>query len=130
MNPPGYQLIDSGDGRKLERFDSAILDRPCAAAVWPKHQPDAFRTACARFDRDASGRGRWHIRRPLPDPWTMEFAGVTWGLRPNDFGHVGVFPEQEGNWRWISGEVARCRSAGITPARYAARCQMPLCTRR
>ncbi len=115
MSDHGYQLLESGNGRKLERFGPVLLDRPATAAIWPARDPAAYREADARFDRDASGRGRWHIRRSLPDPWTMRFAGITWGLRANDFGHVGVFPEQESNWHWITQEVERCRTAGLAP---------------
>lgn len=115
MDDPGYQLLDSGDGRKLERFGTAVLDRPSAAAVWPRRDPDTFRGATASFERDASGRGRWRGTRDLPSPWTMDFAGTTWNLRPNDFGHVGVFPEQVENWRWIEGEVERIVAGGTTP---------------
>jgi 23S rRNA (cytosine1962-C5)-methyltransferase len=45
----------------------------------------------------------------------MSYAGIEWQLRPNDFGHVGVFPEQEPNWRWIAAQVERCRAAGVVP---------------
>jgi len=115
MSDPGYQLLASGSGRKLERFGGATVDRPSAAALWPPRDPAAFRAADARFERDASGRGRWTIRRAFPEAWTMPFAGLVWQLRANDFGHVGVFPEQEENWRWLAAEVARCRSAAIVP---------------
>ena len=45
----------------------------------------------------------------------MQFEGITWGLRPNDFGHLGIFPEQASNWRWISDEVKRVLGEGTTP---------------
>lgn len=111
----GYRLLASGAGRKLERFGEATIDRPSAAALWPQRDPEAFGAADARFERDASGRGRWHHRRAFPEPWTMEHAGIRWQLRANDFGHVGVFPEQEENWRWLAAETARARAAGVIP---------------
>jgi len=115
MHESGYQLLDSGGGRKLERFGAAIVDRPSAAALWSPRDPAAFRGADARFERDASGRGVWQQRRAFPEPWTMSFAGLHWQLRANDFGHVGIFPEQEENWRWLAGEVARARAGGLIP---------------
>ena len=106
-NDRGYRLIESGAGRKLESFAGTITDRPCAAAVWPQRSREAYRRADVRFERDASGRGRWQMRRQVPSSWSMEYGGITWGLRPNDFGHLGIFPEQESNWRWIAREVER-----------------------
>jgi len=111
----GYRLIESGAGRKLESFGGVVVDRPCAAAVWPQRDPAAYSRAAARFDRDASGRGRWHVREPLPGDWTMALAGTTWGLRANDFGHVGIFPEQKANWRWIRAEAERVVARGAAP---------------
>ena len=46
-----YELLDSGDGKKLERYDDIILDRPCAQAVWAPQKTDLWKTATARFDR-------------------------------------------------------------------------------
>ena len=111
----GYRLIESGDGRKLEEFGGVIVDRPCAVAVWPRRDVQAYSRAPARFDRDASGKGRWKLRGRLPNPWAIDFAGTTWGLRPNDFGHVGIFPEQADNWAWIESEVARVVATGTQP---------------
>ena len=114
-NDRGYRLIESGAGRKLESFAGTITDRPCAAAVWPQRSREAYRRADVRFERDASGRGRWQMRRQVPSSWSMDFGGITWGLRPNDYGHLGIFPEQESNWRWIGREVERIRAEGTTP---------------
>ena len=114
-DPLEYRLLQSGDGRKLERFGAVVTDRPSPAAVWPQKDPKAFTRADARFERDASGRGRWRNRVPIPRPWEIEFSGVRWGLRANDFGHVGIFPEQESNWRWIGKEVERIAAGGTQP---------------
>ncbi len=111
----GYRLLQSGDGRKLERFGAAVIDRPSPAAVWSQKDPAAFSRADARFERDASGRGRWRVRNTLPRPWEIDFAGIKWALRANDFGHIGIFPEQESNWRWIAAETKRIQASGATP---------------
>ncbi|MEM7168192.1 MAG: class I SAM-dependent methyltransferase [Planctomycetota bacterium] len=111
-NENGYQLVDSGQQQKLERFGPYTLVRPSAQSVWPRHSDRGWDEADASFVRDATGNGEWHFRTSVPQHWTMDYAGVTWGLQRNDFGHVGIFPEQEPSWRWIREQVARCATAG------------------
>ncbi|MFQ5654343.1 MAG: class I SAM-dependent methyltransferase [Planctomycetota bacterium] len=102
---PGYELIDSGGQRKLERFGDEVIARPCAQAVWRESDRGAWKQAHGSFTRESSGTGTWSLQRPMPSPWKMKFAGIHWELRPNDFGHVGIFPEQEACWRWIDESI-------------------------
>jgi 23S rRNA (cytosine1962-C5)-methyltransferase len=104
-----YELIDSGDGRKLERFGEVTLVRPAGQAVWHPTLPDsAWREVSAGFDR-AEGN-RWHNRHNLPDQWNVSVAEITFKLSSTDFGHLGIFPEQRDMWRWIR-EAVRQRKA-------------------
>ena len=96
-----YALLDSGHGRKLERFGPVILARPCAQAVWtPRRPPSEWQTATAAFDREEGLR--WHNRGALPESWTVEIDGLKFLLSGTDFGHLGVFPEQRAQWNWIA----------------------------
>ena len=95
----GYELLDSGNGKKLERFGDVILDRPCAQAVWAPQYPDLWKTAVARFDR-IDGHN-WEGREKLPRAWNVKIGGVTMKLSATDFGHLGVFPETRELWKWI-----------------------------
>lgn len=96
----GYELLDSGDGRKLERFGDKILERPASQAVWRPDQPESvWARAHARFDR-AEGN-RWHGRHRLPEAWDAHIGGIRFRLSSTDFGHLGVFPEQRPMWRWL-----------------------------
>lgn len=96
-----YALLDSGHGRKLERFGSVVLARPCAQAVWtPRRPPSEWKHATASFDREEGLR--WHNRGALPESWTVEIDGLTFLLSGTDFGHLGVFPEQRAQWNWIA----------------------------
>ena len=96
----GYELLDSGDGRKLERFGEVVLARPCSQAMWrPELGPDAWGRADATFDREEGNR--WHGRSNLPKSWTVETAGIRFKLGGTDFGHLGIFPEQRAQWKWI-----------------------------
>ena len=104
--PDQYQLLDFGDGRRLERFAGVTLDRPCPAAerIAPADQA-AWRQADARFDRTDSERGEWTCRRELPERWTIAGGPLVLELKRTQFGHLGVFPEQGDNWRWIAEQV-------------------------
>jgi 23S rRNA (cytosine1962-C5)-methyltransferase len=94
-----YELIDSGHGRKLERFGKVTLDRPCAQAVWNPRQPTLWKQADAFFTRKQGLE--WRGRDKLPDSWIAEVKGVKMKLSTTDFGHLGVFPETRAMWGWI-----------------------------
>ena len=95
-----YTLLDSGHGRKLERFGSVVLDRPCAQAVWAPQQKELWEKADAYFTRKKGLE--WRGREQLPDAWTAWVNGVRLKLSTTDFGHLGVFPETRAMWDWIS----------------------------
>ena len=95
-----YELLDSGDGRKLERFGKYVLARPCSQAMWrPAKSAAEWERADASFDREDGNR--WHGRSNLPKEWQIETAGIRFKLGGTDFGHLGIFPEQRAQWRWI-----------------------------
>ena len=98
----GYQLLDSGDGRKWERFGPYILCRPCPVAVWKAAQ---HIEADASFSRDEGSR--WTYRRKVPSAWDIEYGGMTWRIAPTDFGHLGLFPEHVSLWQWMSQQMHR-----------------------
>lgn len=109
-----YELIDSGDGRKLERFGKYVLARPCSQAMWrPELSDDRWNRADASFDREDGNR--WHGRTNLPKEWTIETAGIKFKLGGTDFGHLGIFPEQRAQWKWIRNEVKeRGQESGVS----------------
>jgi len=101
-----YELLDSGDGRKLERFGKYVLARPCSQALWrPERGAAEWARADASFDREDGNH--WHGRTNLPKEWEIETAGIRFKLGGTDFGHLGIFPEQRAQWRWIRDEVEK-----------------------
>ena len=106
MPEPGYEPIDVGDGRRLERFGPVLVDRPAPAAIAPRRSPDDWAAATARFER-LRGAKRWELSSPLPDPWRFRAhdPGFELELRPAAAGQVGVFPEQAALWRSIAGVI-------------------------
>ena len=102
----GYELLDSGSGRKLERFGRWVLSRPCSQAIWRKSLPPAeWDRADASFDREDGNR--WHGRANLPREWEITTAGIRFRLGGTDFGHLGIFPEQRAQWRWMRETLSR-----------------------
>lgn len=99
-----YELIDSGYGRKLERFGRYVLARPCSQAMWRPAKPSSdWAKADASFDREDGNR--WHGRMNLPKEWQIATAGIRFRLGGTDFGHLGIFPEQRTQWEWIRQQV-------------------------
>ncbi len=98
-----YALLDSGDGRKLERFGSILLDRPEAEAVWsPGMSQTEWKKADAYFVTTAEENGgHWKYRTSFPTKWTITRQGLTVWVQTSPSRHVGVFPEQAPQWDWL-----------------------------
>jgi 23S rRNA (cytosine1962-C5)-methyltransferase len=112
-----YELLDVGDGARLERFGDRIVDRPHPAALGPRREPGAWSVADLRFDRD---RG-WTGPAAEQGSWPIEVAGLSLELRPTDAGQVGLFPEHEGMLPWLLDAVENRRSGSVRDATPASR---------
>ncbi len=98
-----YQLLDSGAGRKLERFGAIIVDRPEPQALWQPADRPAWATAHASFAaEDDDEKGRWKQMKPVPETWDVKVEGVTIKARLMAFRHLGLFPEQLPHWQWMT----------------------------
>ena len=102
----GYELLDAGEGRRLERFGAVVVDRPAPSAAEPRQDPAAWSSADLAFSRGSGWSGSNPGR-----PWTAELSGLTFELRTTESGQVGLFPEQASNWDWL-----RDRTTGREPA--------------
>ena len=96
-----YELLDSGEEEKLERYGAYMLARPDPQALWEKKLPDSvWAAADARFVR--KGReGEWTVKPAVPKEWEVVFGGLQLLIKPTSFKHTGLFPEQEPNWTWL-----------------------------
>ena len=98
-----YELIDSGDGGKLERFGTYTIARPDPRAIWQISAPkEVWDNADALYIRTTKDSGDWQIKRPPPEPWVVHYDKIAFTLKPTSFKHVGIFPEQAVNWRWMT----------------------------
>ena len=92
-----YALLDSGEGRKLERFGRFTVERPEPQALWrPSLEPGRWLGADAIFkstnaDEDGEG-GRWRKNTPVPETWPVRVLGITTLCRLTSFRHLGTFP--------------------------------------
>jgi 23S rRNA (cytosine1962-C5)-methyltransferase len=111
-----YALVDSGHGRKLERFGELLLDRPEEQAMWrPRLDRSDWEKADAVFtgDVDEEGAGRWRRRAGVPDAWTCRHGALRYECRFTSFRHVGAFPEQEAHFAYLRAQLEKARG---TPA--------------
>lgn len=96
-----YQLIDTGDGMKLERWKDITLLRPDPQVIWPYHKPINKKNIHAIYKRSSTGGGNWDFLKPVPEKWTVQWKDLTFSVRPMGFKHTGLFPEQAVNWDWM-----------------------------
>ena len=93
-----YEILDAGDGNKLERWGDVTLLRPDPQAVWPMAPAGPVD---ATYFRSASGGGHWEYAKALPESWRIHYRELTFVVRPTGFKHTGLFPEQAVNWDWM-----------------------------
>ncbi len=101
-----FELLDSGDGAKLERWGKIILSRPDPQVLWKKADLQAWKRAQGTYHRDEKGGGRWEFQGKLPEFWVLKYGSLSFKVRPTDFKHTGLFPEQAVNWDWMAQKVA------------------------
>ncbi len=100
-----YELLDTSDGERLERWGKLILIRPDPQIIWQsaaKHP--LWKKADGIYRRSNSGGGKW-VKNDLPESWNISYGSLRFVLRPMGFKHTGLFPEQAANWDWFSGLI-------------------------
>jgi len=117
MTDATYELLDSGDGRKLEQVGPYRLVRPAPQAVWrPRLDPERWAGADAEFIRREGEEGGWR-GTPLPERWPVTLAPLTFLIQATGFGHLGLFPEQREGWGWIADRVREAAARLERPPR-------------
>ncbi len=106
-----YELLDSGNGEKLERFGEVVLCRPEPQALWSKgwSDQDWKKEYHMRFVQQGSHAGEWKMNKPCADKWQLTYhhqqLKLVFNLSMTSFKHVGIFPEQALNWDFIYNEA-------------------------
>lgn len=99
-----YEVLETGDGMKKERWASVTLVRPDPQVIWPR-SGNSWGQVDGLYRRAPEGGGRWEFRKRLPDHWTVRYGDLTFKIRPTNFKHTGLFPEQAVNWDWMKTRI-------------------------
>lgn len=104
-----YELLDCGGGEKLERWGQYTLVRPDPQAIWNTERTHrGWQKPDARYARSSTGGGQWDIKH-IPERWTVKYGSLTFNIKPMNFKHTGLFPEQAANWDFAAQQI---KSAG------------------
>jgi 23S rRNA (cytosine1962-C5)-methyltransferase len=101
-----YELLDSGNGEKLERFGNIVLSRPDPQALWKKNNEDEWKKADANFVRYEQ-EGEWKTKNGKIEKWQINFSDLKLWIKPTAFKHTGLFPEQSVNWLWMRDLISK-----------------------
>ena len=104
-----YELLDCGGGEKLERWGDQLLVRPDPQAIWNTPRTHrGWKVNAGRYARSSTGGGQWQ-NKSMPQRWTVSYRDLTFNIKPMNFKHTGLFPEQAANWDWARAQI---QSAG------------------
>ena len=102
-----YEVIDTSDGEKLERWGSYTLVRPDPQVIWNTPKTDRrWRSYDGRYARSNTGGGQWSEKR-LPERWQVHYGPLTFNVKPMNFKHTGIFPEQAVNWDFSMEQIKK-----------------------
>jgi len=106
-NFPSYELLDSGDGERLERFGDIVIRKPDPQCLWSHSLGLAeWNRADAQFERRNDGdKGEWFFKNRFPSRWELSWDDIKFYVQPTPFKHLGVFPEQAVHWRWMKSKL-------------------------
>ncbi len=96
-----YELLDCGEGMKLERWKNITLLRPDPQAIWAYECTPDMKKVHAIYKRSSTGGGNWEFLKKVPEKWEINWRDLTFSVRPMGFKHTGLFPEQAANWDWM-----------------------------
>ena len=100
-----FEVLDCSNGEKLERWGNYHLVRPDPQAIWstPRKNPK-WKTRDASYSRSNTGGGAWN-KSKLPERWTVDYKDLTFNIKPMNFKHTGIFPEQAANWDFAMDQI-------------------------
>ncbi|MFZ1987960.1 MAG: class I SAM-dependent methyltransferase [Minisyncoccia bacterium] len=107
-----YELLDSGENMKLERYNDIIVARPETQAIWKKKNEELWKEAHAEFSW-SENKGSWNILKHMPDSWHVSWENLSFIARLTSFKHTGIFPEQVSNWEWTAAHIATMKEPKV-----------------
>jgi len=111
-----FELLDTGNGFRLERWGGAVLQRPDPQIIWERSLEDNEWNKVNAIFKSASenSKGRWEIKKPLPAPWIVKFNNAQFLLKLSPFKHTGLFAEQAAQWEFMGSKIKDSSSAKAT----------------
>ena len=104
-----YEIIDAGNGEKLENWNGIILRRPDPQAIWNTNKKDKWDNPDGYYHRSNRGGGNWEFRKRLPEFWTVNYKDLIFKVTPTNFKHTGLFPEQAVNWDFAMKKIRNAK---------------------
>ncbi len=104
-----YQIIDAGNGEKLEKWDNIILRRPDPQAIWKTEFDKIWKNNHAHYIRSNKGGGYWDFQKKVPEKWFIQYKNLTFKVSPTNFKHTGLFPEQAVNWDFMIDKIKNAK---------------------
>ncbi|WP_304805505.1 class I SAM-dependent methyltransferase [Dubosiella newyorkensis] len=98
-----YEVLDTGNREKLERWNDVILRRPDPVAIWPIENDAQWNKADAFYHRSNQGGGHWEFKKPLKEFWTIQYKDLRFKISPTGFKHTGAY---------TGGATMACSKAG------------------
>lgn len=100
-----YEIIDAGNGEKLENWNGVKLRRPDPQAMWDVDNYEKWQNIDAFYHRSSKGGGSWDFKKKLPSYWAVKYKELIFKVSPTDFKHTGLFPEQAVNWDYMMNKI-------------------------
>ena len=102
-----YEVLDTSEGEKLERWGDYLLIRPDPQVIWTgSKKAGGWKHPNGHYHRSNKGGGEWEFW-DLPEQWNISYGDLTFHLKPFSFKHTGLFPEQAVNWDWFSSLIRK-----------------------
>lgn len=104
-----YEIIDSSNGMKLERWKDIYLLRPDPQVIWDNgNLLEKYPQIHAYYHRSNRGGGYWENLRPMKESWAIKYKNLTFHIKQMGFKHTGLFPEQAINWEFMMDRIEKC----------------------
>lgn len=105
-----YEILDTSNGEKIERWDEVVLVRPDPQVIWKTEKnPKIWNKANARYIRSNKGGGSWEFNKNLDNAWVIDYKGLKFNIKPTGFKHTGLFPEQAVNWDLFMEKIKKAK---------------------
>lgn len=101
-----YECLATGNKEKLERWGNIILNRPDPSIIWPKTDNKLWNNWDGYYHRSSTGGGSWEFKKKIKESWTINYKNLTFKVKPTNFKHTGIFPEQATNWDYIMEKIS------------------------